>query len=51
MRIIAFLQKQSEIEKIAGHLGYTIWKAPPEILPFAGERFVDSSPEFNQTLQ
>ena len=51
MKIIAFIQKRKEIEKIAKHLGYPAWRAPPEIFPYGGEPYVDSGPEFNQTLE
>ena len=51
MRILAFLQNPSEIERIAQNLRYPTWRAPPSIAREQEGQRIDSSAEFNQTLQ
>ncbi len=47
MKIISFLQKEPEIEKIASNLGMPTWRAPPKFAP-VGFR-VDTSDEYSQS--
>jgi len=46
MKIVAFLQKEREIEKIADNLRMPTWRAPPKFAP-AGTH-VDTSDEYSQ---
>ena len=46
MRIIAFIFDPREIQKIADHLGYPNWRAPPPFVKTATT--YDFSPEFVQ---
>jgi len=50
MRIIAFIHRLSEIEKIAASLGCVTWRAPPPSGKGPAQSWVDSSPEFSQVL-
>jgi len=50
MKIVAFLLNPNEIDKLTSHLRYPKGKAPPPFLPLAGKLYIDSSPEFDQSL-
>ena len=50
MKIVAFVQRLSEIEKIAANLGLVTWRALPQFGKGPREPRLDTSPEFSQIL-
>jgi len=48
MKIKAFLHSEQEIKRIAGHLGYTAWRAPPPFTSKSSGIDIDYGPEFKQ---
>ena len=51
MKIVAFLQNPSEIERIAQNLGLPTWRAPPKPKSIPQGIQIDTCAIYNQTLQ